>query len=258
MEAYRSLEFISWVNSKFSRHKAYYFERVSIIDPSQLSNTQESPNINNQEASNTVTVIKSSGPLSLFKELCKQHWVVLVLITLVKINIDFVWFLNTFTIQGNQSGDNSVFYNGMILGIASYTAFLTCGMVMRCFNFYKLQIGHGLACVLIAIYKLVCHYCKDQFSADTLKVTGTISLMMSYFVTFSLDQTFNCYLQTNLRLIPGHLQFLAIECQLAISFCFLQIVPYVTLMPDPVKQYVILVLNLMALTCFIVIYTKAK
>ena len=39
MEAYRSLEFISWVNSKFSRHKAYYFERVSIIDPSQLSNT---------------------------------------------------------------------------------------------------------------------------------------------------------------------------------------------------------------------------
>lgn len=158
MEGYKSLEFISWVNSKFSRKRAYYFEGVTIIDPSQLSNTQE--------ASNTTTVIKSSGPLSLMKELCKQHWVVFLLITLVKINIDFVWFLNTFTIQGNQSGDNSVFYNGMILGIASYTAFLTCGLVMKFSNFYKLQICHGLACVIIAIYKLACHYLKDLMSAN--------------------------------------------------------------------------------------------
>jgi hypothetical protein len=86
----------------------------------------------------------------------------------------------------------------------------------------------------------------------------TLDLWMCYFVTFSVDQTFNCYLQCNLNLIPGHLQFLAIECQLAISFCFLQIVPYVVLMKDPTKQVVNLILTSMALVAFLIIKTKAK
>lgn len=83
-------------------------------------------------------MIEQRGAWSLFKELCTNHTVVFVLIAVIKIYIDFVWFLNTYTIQGNQSGGNSVFYNGMILGFVSYTAFLTCGIVMKFFNFYNL------------------------------------------------------------------------------------------------------------------------
>ena len=146
---------------------------------------------------------------------------VFFLLASIKVYIDFVWMLNTFTIQGNQSGENSVFFNGMILGCVSLIAFLTSDLVMRFFNVFNLQLFHAIGCFCIMAFKMGCYLTQDSMTASELSLTSRISLLLSYVVTFSVDQTFNCYLQCNLKLIPSNLQFLAIECQLAISFCVL-------------------------------------
>ena len=209
-EAKKSLEFISRVNSMFSKVKPLDFEKINIVSTLLPIN---------------VTVVEERGAMSLLKEICKKHSLTVVLITLAKVYIDFEWFLNTYSIQGDQSSEDSVFFNGMILGMVSLTAFLTCGFAIRWLDFFNLQLCQAVLVLMIAVYKVT------SLKFESLYVEK-IWTMSSYVITFSLDQTFNCYLQSNFCLMPSHLQFMAIECQLAISFCLLQLVPYVIMMKD--------------------------
>ena len=199
-ECFKNLEFISWFNSKFSKHRAYYFEDVSITDPkNNITDTQGSEDLNKP------VFIKKVGAWTLLKQIIGGHWQVFILLIFIKMNIDVVWFLNVFVVQGNTKGDNSIFYNGMILGLTSYAASFSCGFIMKWLSFYKLEIYHGLTCVFIAVFKLSCHYLKDSMSPDVLSLTNKISILMCYVVTFNLDQLFNCYMECNLALIPPRL-----------------------------------------------------
>ena len=171
-EAKKSLKFISRVNSIFSKVEPLDLEKIDIVSTLLPSN---------------VTVVDERGAMSLLKELCKSHSLTFVLITLTKVYIDFLWFLNTYSIQGDQSSEDSVFFNGMILGIVSFTAFMTCGFAIRWFHFFNLQLCQAVLCLLITVYKVT----SLKFESMYLEKIWT---MLSYVITFSLDQTFNCYL----------------------------------------------------------------
>ena len=123
----------------FSKVKPLDFEKINIVSTLLPIN---------------VTVVEERGAMSLLKEICKKHSLTFVLITLAKVYIDFEWFLNTYSIQGDQSSEDSVFFNGMILGMVSLTAFLTCGFAIRWLDFFNLQLCQAVLVLMIAVYKV--------------------------------------------------------------------------------------------------------
>jgi hypothetical protein len=85
-----------------------------------------------------VTTIQPKGFSAFFKEIRNNHLLVFVCLTFIKIYIDIAWFLIVYNIQGSQSGDTSVFFNGMLLGCVSMSAVSSSGLIMKYFNPYNL------------------------------------------------------------------------------------------------------------------------
>jgi hypothetical protein len=78
----------------------------------------------------------------------------------------------------------------------------------------------AVGCLGITVYYLICVLLKDNMSEGQHNTTSRISLFFSYLTMFSVDQAYNCYLQSNMMLIPSNLQFMVIECQFAIAMSF--------------------------------------
>ena len=145
--------------------------------------------------SSDVTILnKKKGVKHLLKELFTNHWQNFLLITAMKINLSFCWWINAYTLQANQKGSNSVYYNGMILGFVSTFAFLAFGFVMRWINFFKLNVANNLICFFIAVVKLLFIIFRDKWTAETVAKLDLMSVMLSYIATFSLDSMYNCFL----------------------------------------------------------------
>jgi hypothetical protein len=104
--------------------------------------------------------------MTLLKEIWSKHLLLFSTLILIKTYVDFTWFLNVYTLQGNELGTTSVFLNGIILGCVSLFAVSTSGLIMRYFNPTSLQLSQAIVCLLISAYLLVCIIYNDQMTED--------------------------------------------------------------------------------------------
>jgi hypothetical protein len=109
----------------------------------------------NQKSEKKLITNPQSSAVKTVKEILGNHLLAFVSFAIVKTYLECIWFVNVYSLQRNQQGDSSIYFNGMVLGAVSMTSFISCGMISKYIDPYKGQLVMSFVCFVLSMFLLV-------------------------------------------------------------------------------------------------------